>query len=118
MLAKLGNRASVVSNFISQFNDVMMEMTMTVMKVAPVGVFCLIARTFATVGFSAFAPMLKYMGNVTLALALQCFVIYQVLLFVFTRLNPIKFVKKFLPVMGFAFPPQPPTRQSRCRLIH
>ena len=103
MLAKLGNRASVVSNFISQFNDVMMEMTMTVMKVAPVGVFCLIARTFATVGFSAFAPMLKYMGNVTLALALQCFVIYQVLLFVFTRLNPIKFVKKFLPVMGFAF---------------
>ena len=38
--------------------------------------------------------MLKYMGNVTLALALQCFVIYQVLLFVFTRLNPIKFVKK------------------------
>ena len=72
MLAKLGNRASVVSNFISQFNDVMMEMTMTVMKVAPVGVFCLIARTFATVGFSAFAPMLKYMGNVTLALALQC----------------------------------------------
>ena len=47
--------------------------------------------------------MLKYVGNVTLALALQCFVIYQVLLFVFTRLNPIKFVKKFLPVMGFAF---------------
>ena len=35
MLAKLGNRASVVSNFISQFNDIMMEMTMTVMKVAP-----------------------------------------------------------------------------------
>ena len=103
ILAKLGERAETVSNFISQFNDVMMEMTMTVMKVAPVGVFCLIARTFATVGFSAFAPMLKYMGNVTLALALQCFVIYQVLLFVFTRLNPIKFVKKFLPVMGFAF---------------
>ena len=47
--------------------------------------------------------MLKYMGNVTLALAMQCFIIYQVLLFVFTRLNPIKFVKKFLPVMGFAF---------------
>ena len=35
MLAKLGNRASVVSNFISQFNDVMMEMTMTVMKMEP-----------------------------------------------------------------------------------
>ena len=76
---------------------------MAIMKIAPIGVFCLIARTFATVGFSAFAPMLKYMGNVTLALAIQCLVVYQILLFVFTRLNPFKFIKKFLPVMGFAF---------------
>lgn len=103
MLAKLGTRGSDVANFFSQFNDVMMEMTMAIMKVAPIGVFCLIARTFATVGFSAFAPMLKYMGNVTLALAIQCLVVYQILLFVFTRLNPFKFIKKFLPVMGFAF---------------
>jgi Na+/H+-dicarboxylate symporter len=103
MLAKLGNKVSTVSNFFSQFNDVMMEMTITVMKVAPVGVFCLICRTFANLGFSAFAPMLKYMGNVTLALAIQCFVIYQILLFVFTRLNPAKFIKKFFPVMMFAF---------------
>ena len=103
MLAKLGTRGSVVANFFSQFNDVMMEMTMAIMKIAPIGVFCLIARTFATVGFSAFAPMLKYMGNVTLALAIQCLVVYQILLFVVTRLNPFKFIKKFLPVMGFAF---------------
>ena len=103
MLAKLGTRGSVVANFFSQFNDVMMEMTMAIMKIAPIGVFCLIARTFATVGFSAFAPMLKYMGNVTLALAIQCLVVYQILLFVFTRLNTFKFIKKFLPVMGFAF---------------
>ncbi len=103
MLAKLGSKASTVANFFSQFNDVMMEMTMAIMSIAPIGVFCLIARTFATVGFSAFAPMLKYMGSVTLALVIQCFVVYQVLLFIFTRLNPIKFIKKFLPVMGFAF---------------
>ena len=103
MLAKLGTRGSVVANFFSQFNDVMMEMTMAIMKIAPIGVFCLIARTFATVGFSAFAPMLKYMGNVTLALAIQCLIVYQILLFVFTRLNPLKFIKKFLPVMGYAF---------------
>ena len=103
MLAKLGNKADVVASFFSQFNDVMMEMTMAIMKVAPMGVFCLIARTFANLGFSAFQPMLKYMGSVVLALVLQCFVVYQVLLFIFTRLNPLKFIKKFLPVMGFAF---------------
>ena len=55
ILAKLGERAETVSNFISQFNDIMMEMTMMVMSLAPIGVFSLIARTFATIGFSAFA---------------------------------------------------------------
>ncbi|MEE1254903.1 MAG: dicarboxylate/amino acid:cation symporter, partial [Lachnospiraceae bacterium] len=103
MLAKLGSKADVVATFFSQFNDVMMEMTMAVMKLAPIGVFCLISRTFATVGFAAFKPMIKYMGSVTLALVIQCFVIYQILLFIFTRLNPVKFIKKFAPVMGFAF---------------
>lgn len=103
MLAKLGNKASTVANFFSQFNDVMMEMTMAIMKVAPIGVFCLIAKTFAGIGFDAFVPMLKYMISVILALALQCFGVYQILLFIFTRLNPFKFIKKFFPVMAFAF---------------
>lgn len=103
MLAKLGSKADVVATFFSQFNDVMMEMTMAVMKLAPIGVFCLISRTFATVGFAAFKPMIKYMGSVTLALIIQCFIIYQILLLIFTRLNPVKFVRKFAPVMGFAF---------------
>lgn len=103
MLAKLGSRASNVANFFSQFNDIMMEMTMSVMKAAPIGVFCLISKTFAGIGFDAFLPMLKYMGSVTLALFIQCFIVYQILLFVFTRLNPMKFLKKFFPVMTFAF---------------
>lgn len=103
LLASMGNRVSTVANFFSQFNDIMMEMTTAVMKAAPVGVFCLIAKTFAGIGFDAFFPMLKYMGSVMLALALQCFVVYQVLLFLFTRLNPLKFIKKFFPVMTFAF---------------
>lgn len=103
MLAKLGNKASTVANFFSQFNDIMMEMTMSIMSVAPVGVFCLIAKTFAEIGFEAFFPMLKYMSCVILALAAQCFGVYQLLLFAFTRLNPVKFIKKYFPVMAFGF---------------
>ena len=103
MLAKLGSKTSTVANFFSEFNDVMMEMTMAIMKIAPIGVFCLIARTFATLGFSAFQPMIKYMASVTIALFIQCFIIYQILLFIFTKLNPLQFIKKFSPVMGFAF---------------
>ena len=52
ILAKMGERAETVANFFSQFNDIMMEMTTAVMKVAPVGVFCLIAKTFAGIGLS------------------------------------------------------------------
>ena len=44
----LVTRAETVANFFSQFNDIMMEMTMMVMSLAPIGVFCLISRTFAT----------------------------------------------------------------------
>ena len=103
MLAKLGSKASTVSKFFAEFNDVMMEMTVTVMKAAPVGVFCMIARTIATIGFDAFLPMLKYLGCVLFALAVQCFGVYIALLFGFTRLNPLTFIKKYSSVMEFAF---------------
>ncbi|MGL4738176.1 MAG: dicarboxylate/amino acid:cation symporter [Cellulosilyticaceae bacterium] len=103
ILAKQGERAETVGNFFSQFNNIMMDMTMLVMKVAPAGVFCLIAKTFAGIGFGAFVPMLKYMGAVLLALAIQCFVVYMLFLKGFTGLNPLTFIKKFAPVMGFAF---------------
>lgn len=103
ILAKLGEKTETVSNFFSQFNDVMMEMTMMVMSLAPVGVFCLISRTFAGIGFSAFLPLAKYMIGVLLALCVQCFVVYLGLLKLFTGLNPIKFIRNFFPVMAFAF---------------
>ncbi|MDD6231859.1 MAG: dicarboxylate/amino acid:cation symporter [Frisingicoccus sp.] len=103
ILAKLGEKTAVVANFFSQFNEIMMEMTMMVMSLAPFGVFCLIAKTFSGIGFDAFIPLLKYMCGVLLALAVQCFVVYMVMLKLFTGLSPIRFIKKFFPVMAFAF---------------
>ena len=103
ILAHRGEKADTVSSFFSQFNDITMDMTMGVMKLAPVGVFCLIARTFAGLGLDAFLPLLKYMLAVFLALALQGLVVYQVLLKLFTGLSPVRFLKKFAPVMAFAF---------------
>lgn len=103
MLAKLGEKTSTISKFFSECNDVMMEMTLTVMKAAPIGVFCMIARTIATIGFDAFLPLLKYMGCVILALGVQMFGVYLLLLFGFTRLNPFTFIRKFFPVIEFAF---------------
>lgn len=103
ILAKLQDKTQLVTNFFQQGNDIMMEMTMMVMGLAPIGVFCLIAKTFAGLGFSAMVPMFKYMGAVLLALVIQCCGVYQILLALLTRLNPLRFLKKFAPVMGFAF---------------
>ena len=47
--------------------------------------------------------MLKYILAVLLALAIQCFITYMLMLKGFTKLNPIKFLKKFATVMSFAF---------------
>ena len=103
ILAKLGERVEVVSNFFAQFNDIMMEMTNMVMMAAPIGVYCLIARTFSNIGFSGFIPMAKYMLCVLGALAIHCLGSYSALMAIFTRLNPYKFIRKYFPVMSFAF---------------
>ena len=103
ILAQLKDKAETVGKFFTQFNDIMMKMTTIVMKAAPVGVFCLIATTFSTMGWNAFAPLLKYIFAVFLALAIHCLVTYMLMLKGFTKLSPIKFLSKFAPVMSFAF---------------
>ncbi|MSB10347.1 dicarboxylate/amino acid:cation symporter [Finegoldia sp. BIOML-A1] len=103
ILANLGEKAHNVANIFEEFNDIMMDMTMIVMKFAPIGVFALIAKTFATLGLSAIFSMLKYMLTVVLGLGLQLFLVYMVLLTIFAKANPFKFLKKFFPVLGFAF---------------
>ncbi len=103
VLGRLGDRADVVNRFFSQFNAVMMKMVEFVLKVAPIGVFCLIARTFANLGFDAVVPVFKFVGGTYLGLALQLCVVYMLLLFAFTRLNPLRFLRKMLPVLAFAF---------------
>ena len=103
VISLLKSRVETVHRFFDQFNEIMMKMTSMVMYVAPFGVFCLLARTFANIGFEAFLPMVKYMGGVLIALAVQCFVVYMILMVVFARINPLAWLKKFWSVMVFAF---------------
>lgn len=84
-------------------NRIMMEMTSIVMKFAPIGVFCLMAKTFGSLGIEGILPLSKYFVCVLIGLAIQAFVVYPSLLVIFTRLNPIHFFRKFMPVMFFAF---------------
>jgi len=103
ILAKLKEETQIVSDFFSQGNHIMMELTSLVMKFAPIGVFCLMARTFGGLGFSGMLPLAKYVLCVLIGLAIQAFLVYPSLLILFTRLNPLRFFRQFFSVMFFAF---------------
>ena len=103
ILAQLKEEVQLVSDFFDQSNKIMMEMTSLVMKFAPIGVFCLMAKTFAGLGFEGLLPMGKYVLCVLVGLAVQAVLVYPSLMVVLTRLNPIRFFKKFFSVMLFAF---------------
>ena len=103
ILATLKDETNIVNEFFTQGNTVMMEMTRIVMKFAPIGIFCLMAKTFASLGFGGLLPLAKYIICVLVGLAIQALIVYPSLLVFFTRLNPIRFFKKFVSVMFFAF---------------
>lgn len=103
VLSSLQEETKLIKDFFTQANKVMIKMTLLVMKLAPIGVFCLMATTFANLGISGLIPLFKFVISVILAILIQLIIIYPILLFIFTRLSPIKFFKKFLSVMIFAF---------------
>jgi len=76
---------------------------MLIMLVAPLGVFALVAKVFATEGFSAFVPLLAYVGTVFFVLMFHLFVVYTGALRFIANLSPVIFFKKFYSTMLFAF---------------
>lgn len=103
LIAGMEDRMETLGNIITEMNDLMMSMTMAVMKLAPIGVFFLIARTFSNLGYDVILSMLSYMISVILGLAFQLLIVYMLLLTIFVRVNPFSFLKKYFPVMTFAF---------------
>jgi Na+/H+-dicarboxylate symporter len=97
---KPGQRLLAVFN---DFNEVIMTLVWIVMRVAPYGVFALIARTFSTQGFEAFGPLLKYFFLVLAVLLFQLLVVYPSLIKLLAGLNPLLFISKIREVQIFAF---------------
>ncbi|MBQ1657878.1 MAG: dicarboxylate/amino acid:cation symporter, partial [Rhodocyclaceae bacterium] len=103
VIGSLGEKVRTVQQFFTEFNTIMMRMVLFVFAFAPLGVFCLTAHTFANTGLAALVPLAKYASGTLLALALQLALVYSLLLVLIARLNPQRFFRKMLPVLGFAF---------------
>ncbi len=84
-------------------NEVLMRLITILIKLAPIGVFCLMTRLFATEGFSEIYKLGAYFLTVIAALVLHMLVVYPLLLTVLTRLNPVTFLRKMRAPMMVAF---------------
>ncbi len=97
----------LLNRFWSGIADVMMGITMLVMKFAPLGVFGLVAKTVAGIDADQMNDLVVSLGTFTLtvllALAVHVFVTMPVLLVTVARVNPVKQFRAMLPAMLTAF---------------
>lgn len=102
-LTALGERTKAVKALFEEMNELVLKMVMMVMKIAPYGVFALLARTMATFGFDLVGSLAAYMLCVIFALLIHAIFTYQGLLYATTKLSPIQFYKNFFPAIAVAF---------------
>jgi Na+/H+-dicarboxylate symporter len=102
-LSTSGEAGKRLLGFFDSVNTVVMRLVWLIMQLAPIGVFALITRTFATQGFEAFVPLLKYFFLVLAVLLFHGLVTYPALLTVLGRLHPGRFLRKMREVQVFAF---------------
>ncbi|MEO0479291.1 MAG: dicarboxylate/amino acid:cation symporter [Planctomycetota bacterium] len=89
--------------------DAVIDMVTLIMKIAPIGVFALLATLVTDLGRDVEAlqdiagALLSYMAAVVLALALHGLIVYGSLLAIFTKVKPLSFLKAMAPAQLLAF---------------
>ncbi len=102
-VSKCGEPGQRIATFFRDFDTVIMTMVGFLMKLAPYGVFCLLAKLFSSLGVDALVSMGKYVLTVVVALLLHGLGVYSVLFKLLTGLNPLRLLDKMRPAMMFAF---------------
>lgn len=99
----VGEKAQPLVHLFEIANDVLLQMITLVMKLAPFGIFALLASNFASFGFAGIIPLMKYILGVIFTLGLQLVLVYISMLVFIGKLNPKAFMKKFMPIFSFCF---------------
>jgi Na+/H+-dicarboxylate symporter len=103
-MVRVGARqAQVMRDFWQGVCDVMMAITMLVMRFAPLGVFGLVAKTVAATGFAAFGPLLAFFLVVVAALACHFLIVLPLLLRWLGRVRPYRHIRAMAPALLTAF---------------
>lgn len=98
-----GSKGQHVLDFFNDLNVVIQHMVDLIMKLAPYGVFALIAKTFATQGLDLILPLAGYFFVVAGALVAHAIFSYGLLLKIFGGFPLLPFFYKMRSVQLFAF---------------
>lgn len=87
-----GNR--VIVDWVKGLNAVITNIIKTVMTIAPIGIFCLLANVAGSTGLKVIIPMLKFLGLLLIGDAIQ-FLIFGPFTAAMCKVNVAKMPKKF-----------------------
>lgn len=96
-------KSEPVVKFFDGFSELMIKMVDYIMKIAPYGVFALIAATISEFGFDILQTLFWYAGTLILGLLIQQFIVFGSFVKIFARLNPMKFFQGIREVMLIGF---------------
>ena len=102
---KLGfEKTATMRRLLKELSDIVtVFLNYVVTHFAPIAIFMLITRTFATYGIEYLKPAMVYMVVTFILLLAYLFIGYPIYVFVGTRLNPLVFMKKIMSVILFGF---------------
>lgn len=95
--------SSLLYGFSNGVFQAMLVMTNVIMKVLPVGVFCLVAKSFAVSGLTALGSLAMFALTVVTGLALFMFVGLPLLLKFIAKVDPFLHLKAMYPALITAF---------------
>jgi proton glutamate symport protein len=98
-----GRTLQLLRDFFNAAFDVMMAMTMAIIKLAPLGVTFLMLYVTATQGPAVFQSLFWYMLTVVCALGFHAVVVLPLIVKFVTRRNPWKFAQAMSPALLTAF---------------
>lgn len=98
-----GEKGKPVADVVISASEVCMEIMNLILKLSPIGVFCLITPVVATNGADIIGSLAMVILAAYIAYALHALLVYSATVKGFTGMSPVKFFKGMAPAMAFAF---------------
>lgn len=108
MLTTMGRRVDTLRDIISQSNDALMSFILLLMRLAPIGIFCLVAARFGEAQAQGkFLQTIQqvgwYMIAVLIGLGIHAFVVLAGIFWLIKKKNPFRFISQMSEALLTAF---------------